>query len=142
MELDKFTGSVATMAKDLASPQFFEEPNFHPHATQLINSTAACVDQIAGCFNEVMTMIDGGKVAGNEKALFTYEPPRPGPSAEDNRRRGGDRAKGAPRKTSRDHPSKRQGTAVEASVVSGSYFSKMDMYANSRLPMNLPPLRL
>ncbi|KAI8278722.1 hypothetical protein K4K56_013010 [Colletotrichum sp. SAR 10_98] len=71
--LDKFTGPVATIAKDFASPQFFDEPNFHPHATQLINSTAACVDQIAGCFNDVMTMIDGGKLSGHEKALFTYQ---------------------------------------------------------------------
>lgn len=35
-----------------------------------------------------------------------------------------------------------QPTRVAASVVSGTYFSKVDQYANSRLPDNLPPLAL
>ncbi|KAF9872101.1 hypothetical protein CkaCkLH20_10438 [Colletotrichum karsti] len=135
----KFTDSMATMAKDLSSPQFFDEPNFHPHATQLINSTAACVDQIAGCFNDVMTMIDGGRVAGNERALFTYEQPRP--AADEERRRGGGERR-TKKKSREPQQQSSKGQAVGASVVSGSYFSKVEMYANSRLPMNLPPLRL
>ncbi|KAI8198749.1 hypothetical protein K4K49_003861 [Colletotrichum sp. SAR 10_70] len=140
--LDKFTGPVATIAKDFASPQFFDEPNFHPHATQLINSTAACVDQIAGCFNDVMTMIDGGKLSGHEKALFTYHQ-QPAPSEQqqqvvpyEGKRSGG---KSSSKKKKESHS---KGQGVAESVASGSYFSKVDMYANARLPLNLPPLRL
>ncbi|KAL0932848.1 lipase class 3 [Colletotrichum truncatum] len=144
--IDKLTGSVATLAKDFTSPQFFEEPNFHPHATQLINSTAACVDQIAGCFNDVMTMIDGEKFSGHEKALFTYQQQPPSHShalVEYETRRGGSGGKSSSRKKSKDHSSSKvQNAGVTASVVSGSYFSKVDMYANARLPTNLPPLRL
>ncbi|KAF3809652.1 hypothetical protein GCG54_00012940 [Colletotrichum gloeosporioides] len=141
--LDKFTGSVATIAKDFTSPQFFDEPNFHPHATQLINSTAACVDQIAGCFNDVMTMIDGGKLSGHEKALFTYQQ-QPAPSEQQQQvvpyegKRSGKTSSSSMKK--KESHSKGQGVAE--SVASGSYFSKVDMYANARLPLNLPPLRL
>ncbi|EQB46469.1 hypothetical protein CGLO_14484 [Colletotrichum gloeosporioides Cg-14] len=141
--LDKFTGSVATIAKDFTSPQFFDEPNFHPHATQLINSTAACVDQIAGCFNDVMTMIDGGKLSGHEKALFTYQQ-QPAPSEQQQQvvpyegKRSGKTSSSSKKK--KESHSKGQGVAE--SVASGSYFSKVDMYANARLPLNLPPLRL
>ncbi|KAH0433906.1 hypothetical protein CcaCcLH18_05658 [Colletotrichum camelliae] len=143
--MDKFTGSVATIAKDFASPQFFDEPNFHPHATQLINSTAACVDQIAGCFNDVMTMIDGGKLSGHEKALFTYQQ-QPVPSEQqqvvpyEGKRSGGKTSSSSSKRKKESHSSKGQGVAE--SVASGSYFSKVDMYANARLPLNLPPLRL
>ncbi|KAF4849686.1 hypothetical protein CGCSCA4_v004283 [Colletotrichum siamense] len=142
--LDKFTGPVATIAKDFASPQFFDEPNFHPHATQLINSTAACVDQIAGCFNDVMTMIDGGKLSGHEKALFTYQQ-QPAPSEQQQQvvpyegKRSGGKSSSSSKKKKESHS---KGQGVAESVASGSYFSKVDMYANARLPLNLPPLRL
>ncbi|KAJ0164395.1 hypothetical protein CTA2_1090 [Colletotrichum tanaceti] len=175
--LDRFTGSMVTFARDFASPRFLEEPNFHPHATQLINSTAACVDQIAGCFNEVVTLIDRERLVGNERALFSYQSgggggggggnitashsPPSGPGADDGRRVARERERhrkasegGARRKSSstsnRDKKhsmsssssSKVQTTAVTASVVSGNYFAKVELYANSRLPLNLPPLRL
>ncbi|KAK1998022.1 alpha/beta-hydrolase [Colletotrichum falcatum] len=145
--LNKFAGSVVTIAKDFASPHFLEQPNFHPHAAQLIGSTAACVDQIAGCFNDVMTLIDRDRLKGNEKALFSYQqddgapsgPPPPPPG--DGKRGGGG---GARKRTKEKEPSssKAQSTAVATSVVSGNYFAKVELYANSRLPMNLPPLRL
>ncbi|KXH63505.1 vegetative cell wall protein gp1 [Colletotrichum nymphaeae SA-01] len=153
--LDKFTGSVVTIAKDFTSPNFLEEPNFHPHATQLINSTAACVDQIAGCFNDVMTLIDRDRMVGNEKALFTYQNGGDGSgavqqstSSGDGKRSGGSGGRGeksGQRKKSKETSSsgsKGQSAAVATCVVSGGYFAKVELYANSKLPMNLPPLRL
>ncbi|KAK1525961.1 vegetative cell wall protein gp1 [Colletotrichum costaricense] len=153
--LDKFTGSVVTIAKDFTSPNFLEEPNFHPHATQLINSTAACVDQIAGCFNDVMTLIDRDRMVGNEKALFTYQNGGGGSGAVqqttpsgDGKRSGGSGGRGeksGQRKKSKETSSsgsKGQSAAVATCVVSGGYFAKVELYANSKLPMNLPPLRL
>ncbi|OLN96743.1 Phospholipase A(1) DAD1, chloroplastic [Colletotrichum chlorophyti] len=145
--LDKLAAPVVTFAKDFSSPQFFDEPNFHPHATQLINSTAACVDQIAGCFNDVMTLIDRDRMAGHEKALFTYQPtgdPAPRPREGVGKRGGGGGSGGkssSSKKRSKESSAKGQST-VTASVVSGSYFAKVQLYANSRLPLNLPPLRL
>ncbi|OHE97106.1 vegetative cell wall protein gp1 [Colletotrichum orchidophilum] len=157
--LDKFTGSMVTIAKDFTSPTFLEEPNFHPHATQLINSTAAYVDQIAGCFNDVMTLIDRDRMVGNEKALFTYQngsgsgamQQNPSSSSSRDGKRGGGGGgggrseKSGPRKTSKEAPSagsKGQSAAVATCVVSGGYFAKVELYANSKLPMNLPHLRL
>ncbi|TIC90073.1 Phospholipase A(1) DAD1, chloroplastic [Colletotrichum higginsianum] len=165
--LDRFAGSMVTLARDFASPRFLEEPNFHPHATQLINSTAACVDQIAGCFNDVVTLIDRERLVGNERALFSYQSggentashdPPSGPGGGDGRRGARERERnrkasggGARRKGSSNgdkgnslssSSSKVQTTAVTASVVSGNYFAKVELYANSRLPLNLPPLRL
>ncbi|KXH68236.1 vegetative cell wall protein gp1 [Colletotrichum salicis] len=157
--LDKFTGSVVTIAKDFTSPTFLEEPNFHPHATQLINSTAACVDQIAGCFNNVMTLIDRDRMVGNEKALFTYQNGGGGGASGtsgavqttssppgDGKRSGGGRSdKSGQRKKSKEissSGSKGQSAAVATCMVSGGYFAKVELYANSKLPMNLPPLRL
>ncbi|WQF89876.1 Putative fungal lipase-like domain, alpha/Beta hydrolase [Colletotrichum destructivum] len=165
--LDRFAGSMVTLARDFASPRFLEEPNFHPHATQLINSTAACVDQIAGCFNDVVTLIDRERLVGNEKALFSYQSggdktvshsPPSGPGGGDGRRgarererdrkaSGGDARRKSSSSRDKGHSlasssSKVQTTAVTASVVSGNYFAKVELYANSRLPLNLPPLRL
>jgi hypothetical protein len=44
-------------------------------------------------------------------------------------------------KKRKDNP-KVQTTAVAGTLISGNYFAKVDMYANSRLPLNLPPLQL
>ncbi|KAK2038400.1 alpha/beta-hydrolase [Colletotrichum somersetense] len=136
--LDKFAGSVVTIAKDFASPHFLEQPNFHPHAVQLINSTATCVDQIAGRFNDVVTLIDRERLVGNEKALFSYHHQDGGGGGS-----GGGGARRATReKESSSSSSRGQSAAVAPSVVPGNYFAKVELYANSRLPMNLPPLRL
>ncbi|KAK1579288.1 Alpha/Beta hydrolase protein [Colletotrichum navitas] len=133
--LDKFAGSVVTIAKDFASPHFLEEPNFHPHAAQLISSTAVCMDQIAGCFNDVMTLIDCERLVGNEKALFSYQ--QDGDARKTTKKKGSSSSS-----SSSSSLSKGQSTAVAPSVVSGNYFAKVELYANSRLAMNLPPLRL
>ncbi|KAK2056758.1 alpha/beta-hydrolase [Colletotrichum caudatum] len=133
--LEKFAGSVVTIAKDLASPHFLEEPNFHPHAVQLINSTAACADQIAGRFNDVVTLIDRERLVGNEKALFSYQHHH-----HHHQDDGG--ARKATKEKEFPSSSRGQSAAVAPSVVSGNCFAKVELYANSKLPMNLPPLRL
>lgn len=55
----------------------------------------------------------------------------------------GDKAsKRSSRMSSPDKNSKGQTTAIAASVMTGDYFSKVELYANSKLPMDLPPLKL
>ncbi|TDZ21432.1 hypothetical protein Cob_v005516 [Colletotrichum orbiculare MAFF 240422] len=146
--LDKFTAPVANMARDFASPRFFDEPNFHPHATQLINSTASCVEEIANRFNDVMTLIDRDGLVGNEKALFTYQVPvaDPAPAETQTQASHGKSSKsknGSSKSAKKEHKdSKSRSQDVVADVVRGSYFSKVELYANSKLPVDLPPLRL
>ncbi|KAH8664578.1 Alpha/Beta hydrolase protein [Xylariales sp. PMI_506] len=124
-------------------------PRWHCHATQLLNQSAALYDQISSTFNNVMTRIDCGNPVGNEKDLFSYQqvppssmvggppvsPPSSAPSSPPV-----DRA--LPKKRSKKDAPKGQTTAVASSLISGGYFAKVDHYANSRLPMDLPPLRL
>ncbi|KAK8101511.1 class 3 protein [Apiospora kogelbergensis] len=132
--------------------QVFDDglPRWHGQATQLLNQGAAMYDQISSKFNNVMTMIDSDKYFGNEKDLFTYQqqPPLPPgttmPPSESAvvTTRG---MHGAPKKSSSGskNSSKGQTAAVASSLLSsGGYFAKVELYANSRLPLNLPPLKL
>ncbi|KAK0636386.1 Alpha/Beta hydrolase protein [Bombardia bombarda] len=127
-------------------PQLFDDglPAWYGHRTQLLNQSAALCDQISNRFSEVLTSIDRDRYTGNEKDLFTWQPGQPlSPQTPPSNRSVGE--KGLPKTgkkgRSRDSP-KGQTTAVAASVISGNYFSKVELYANSRLPMDLPPLRL
>ncbi|KAK6075338.1 vegetative cell wall protein gp1 [Seiridium cupressi] len=116
-------------------------PRWHCHATQLLNQGAALYDQIQSKFDDVMTSIDCERFTGNEKDLFQYQtspavPPStaslPSPPLE----------RAQPKKRSKKDAPKGQTTAVASSLISGGYFAKVELYANSRLPMDLPPLRL
>lgn len=111
--------------------------------THALNQSTAALDQICTRFNDIMTLIDRERYCGNEKELFICQPSS-NSSSSDVGSRGHLTAK--PKKSQagrkdRDHP-KGQTTAVAATVISGSYFAKVELYANSRLPMNLPPLKL
>ncbi|KAJ0114888.1 hypothetical protein J7T55_004630 [Diaporthe amygdali] len=114
-------------------------------SNQFSGPGAAAMNQICDRFNDVMTQIDRDRYAGNERDLFTYH----ADSASDSSSSTEVATRGQlsrPKKNQsptkgRDAP-KGQTTAVAASVMSGNYFAKVELYANSRLPMNLPPLKL
>lgn len=105
---------------------------------------AAALNQLGDRFNDVMTQIDRDRYVGNERDLFTCHPDSASDSSStDVTTRG---QLGKPRKNQsprKGHEtSKGQTAAVAASVLSGNYFAKVELYANSRLPMDLPPLKL
>ncbi|KAH6652571.1 Alpha/Beta hydrolase protein [Truncatella angustata] len=140
-------GSVVDLATQIVPVnvvhQVFDDglPRWHCHATQFLNQGAALYDQIQTKFNDVMTSIDCERFAGNEKDLFQYQSTPsllsrasspPSPPLE----------RGQPKKRSKKDAPKGQTTAVASSMISGGYFAKVELYANSRLPMDLPPLRL
>lgn len=111
---------------------------------QFAGPGAAALNQLGDRFNDVMTQIDRDRYAGNERDLFTYRPDSDSDSSTGTTTRG---QLGRPRKNQSSHhrghaTSKGQTAAVAASVLSGNYFAKVELYANSRLPMDLPPLRL
>lgn len=114
--------------------------------TLLLNQSAAAVDQICDRFNDIMTLIDRERYRGNEKELFVCQPSSPSSSSSASSdvvvaSRGQQPTSKPKKKKDRDHP-KGQTTAVAASVISGNYFAKVELYANARLPVNLPPLKL
>lgn len=101
------------------------------------------MDQICERFNDVMTLIDREKYSGNENKLCLYQQDANSSSHTD-----ASPARGAPPaaadRPDRSHSQARGETAATAAsgVLPGNYFAKVDLYANSRLPMNLPPLQL
>lgn len=111
---------------------------------QFAGPGAAALNQLGDRFNDVMTQIDRDRYAGNERDLFTYRPDSESDSSTETTTRG--HQLGKPRKNQSSHrghaTSKGQTAAAAASVLSGNYFAKVELYANSRLPMDLPPLRL
>ena len=111
-----------------------------------IRQETAATDHMFQRFDNVMTLIDQDRYAGDEKDLFVCQSDSSSTSSSN----AATTARGQiskPKKhqtSSRGHHDapKGQTTAMAASMVSGSYFAKVELYANSRLPMNLPPLKL
>lgn len=110
--------------------------------TNYLNWRTALCDQIGTKFNDVITLMDEECFHGGEKDLFVTNtaPPTPpqSPPAATGVRGGGETATvAAGRKAS-----KGVNQAVTSAVTSTNYFSKANLYANSRLPPHLPPLRV
>lgn len=147
-------GSAVDMAKELCQETGIQKlfgdalPSLNGCGNQLIRQTDVLMDQISTQFNDVLTLIDRENYNGREKEILTWQPPQAQQQQQQLIRRpistpsSSDRSlpkapKKAPKK---DHP-KGQTTAA-ATAVSSSIFAKVDLYANSRLPLNLPPLKL
>jgi hypothetical protein len=162
--LTKLTGSVANVAREVMPVTAAHLGDLHwagnygsgPSTwhgtglgTQLLNQTAAVVDQISSRFDRIMTMIDVEKYTGNEPGLFTSHPAMPMHTAGHHLYHPNvevpvpEKSKKAKTRAEREnlHP-KGQTTAIAVSVASGSYFDKVELYANSRLSRQLPPLKL
>lgn len=102
-------------------------------------------DQIRSNFDDLITLIDRDKYVGNENNLFMYQShPVPPPPVESSQQvvlhKGTSKKnhkKEAPKATS-----KAQTSVLASSLASRGYFAKVELYANSKLPPNLPPLHL
>ncbi|KAL0466144.1 hypothetical protein QR685DRAFT_575741 [Neurospora intermedia] len=120
--------------------------------TQLLNQGAALYDQISGRLNDVLTRIDLNQISGEEKEHFTWRPAvqetsyPPSSSMVGSRSavKSGIRRSSSHSREHREHREHRDREHREhsSSTNSGGYFAKVDLYANSRLPTDLPPLRL
>jgi hypothetical protein len=93
-------------------------------------------DLISSKFNAVITLIDGEKFSGDERELVVFQPPAPVWQQEQERTGSTDRAlfKGKSKGAVNNQ--------ISTALVSTNYFAKVNLYANSRLPPNLPPLKL
>ena len=88
----------------------------------------ALCDLISSKFNSVITSIDGEDFTGDEKDLEVRDDGQSG-------------IRGGWGSASRE-VSRRADKAISSAVVSTNYFSKVNLYANSKLPPYLPPLKL
>jgi hypothetical protein len=111
-------------------------PALQFQGTQYLNQGAALCDLISSKFNTVITLIDGERFSGDERELVVYPPPQPVWQQEQ-------QASGY---TDRDlFKGKSKGVVnnkISTALVSTNYFAKVNLYANSRLPPNLPPMKL
>ncbi|KAF4344391.1 lipase class 3 [Fusarium beomiforme] len=125
--LNRFTGSMVNLAKESLPPHLYDDGLSAWHGcTQIAQSTNALYDR----FNDIMTLIDHEKLKGNDNMLFNCAVPVQETKADQV-----DKGVGKVRKD-------KKSCNVAASVVSGNYFSKVEQYANSKLPSTLPPLAL
>ena len=103
---------------------FFEQQRPSPDAI----AHEALRDLISTKFDSVITSIDGEQFGGDEQELFIQDDVQSGI-------RGGwgfgsrQVSRGANR-------------AISTAVIGTNYFAKVNLYANSKLPPNLPPLQL
>lgn len=125
---------------------------------QLASSTNvanAAYDDIRNRFDSVMTLIDCESLSGHENTLFLCQEPTSQNSLVSSKQQAvvhqhseplpnqeTERALNLRKKRSGEQKKALQTAHVAVSVVSGNYFSKVELYANSKLAMNLPPLRL
>ncbi|KAL5601784.1 hypothetical protein FOBRF1_009317 [Fusarium oxysporum] len=126
--LNRFTGSMVNLAKESIPPQLYDDGLSAWHGcAQIAQSTNALYDR----FNDIMTLIDHEKVKGNENTLFNC-------AIADQEPKTDQVDKGLGKVKNKEKSS----CNVAASVVSGNYFSKVEQYANSKLPSTLSPLSL
>lgn len=113
--------------------------------TDYLNRGAALCDQVASKFNDVISLMDEETFGGNEQDLrLTYyqSPPSFTPQVGVQAVNGGGHSKAVvPTRIQAASKSKECPIAQKA-LTTTNVFAKAAMYANSRLPTDLPPLRV
>lgn len=110
-------------------------PIQQPQGTENLAQTAALYERIATKFDAVVTLIDGERFNGDNKELDILEPHEP---AQDLERSIIPSKKGKSNGKSKE----KAGCPIASAITSVNYFDKVNLYANSRLPLNLPPMKL
>ncbi len=104
--------------------------------TQYLNQGAALCDLISSKFDNIITLIDGENFSGDESELAVLSPPQPLWQQQQQETGYTDRALGKGKSKGMVNDS------VSSALTSTNYFAKVYLYANSRLPPILPPLKL
>ena len=120
-------GSLRRPAINSERPINESSVQFQPPSPEAIAHEALC-DLISTKFDAVITSIDGEQFGGNEQELVIEDEQQSGI-------RGGWGL--GTRQVSRG-----ANRAISTAVVGTNYFAKVNLYANSKLPPNLPALQL
>ena len=110
-------------------------PHWHRQGTQYLNQGAALYELISSKFNSVVTSIDGERFSGDEKELWVYQPPSQFNELQVVRAKEG-------KKKAKPTSKGDTGFPIATNIASANYFSKINLYSNSRLPLDLPPIKL
>ncbi|KAI9815503.1 MAG: hypothetical protein M1827_002637 [Pycnora praestabilis] len=98
--------------------------------TGYLNQGAALCDLISNKFDAVITLIDGERFSGDERELAVYQTAPPVMTGSE------------PIVTRSTQQGCTINDTISAAVTSTNYFAKANLYANSRLPAYMPPLKL
>lgn len=110
-------------------------PIQQPQGTESLAQTAALYERISSKFDAVVTLIDGEKFSGDDKELDILESFEPVHEL--------DRSIIPGHKVKSHGKSKGgAGCPITSTITSVNHFAKVNLYANSRLPLNLPPMKL
>ena len=112
----------------------FNDSPLTQQGTQYLCQGAALYDLISSKFNAVVTSIDGAKFSGDERELVVYQPPQPLWQQEQQ-----------PGTAMREEALKTKSLAnnsISSAITSTNYFAKVNLYVNSRLPPDLPRMKL
>jgi hypothetical protein len=113
-------------------------PHWHHQGTQYLNQSAALYDLICSKFNSVVTSIDGERFSGNENDLWVQSPP----PQKFQQALVVAKKKDVVKEKSKNNPKDDTGCPIAAKITSSNYFTKVNLYANSRLPLDLPVVKL
>jgi hypothetical protein len=110
-------------------------PACRRHATACLCEGAALYNLVSSKLNAIVTLIDSGKFSGDEQDLTLSQSYPPIWQQQD--------AECGPLETSTERSEGAANNAKSAlAITSANYFAKADLYSNSRLPRNLPPMKL
>jgi hypothetical protein len=107
----------------------------HMEGTKYLCQGAALCDLISSKFDNIITLIDGERFSGDESQLVVYPPPQPMWQQQQE-------AGTATRGVSKGKSKGMVNNSMSSALVGMNYFAKVNLYANSRLPPNLPPMKL
>lgn len=144
-DLRRFTSSMSNLASQVTAVPSCADPltAWYGYGTQVVGA----FDEVAQRLNNVLTLIDEESLRGNEMDLFACRQAIPEKSTAvvvRDRERTSRSPKRGRGKESREREreierAKIRSADVAASVVRGNYFSKVELYSNSKLPATLPP---
>ncbi|KHN97277.1 Lipase, class 3 [Metarhizium album ARSEF 1941] len=170
-DISRLSESLIDFALDLmpssSAPARRKQSSSSSSSSSSANVASPAYDDIKHRFDNVMTLIDSESLSGHERNLYICQEPVPQNSLVQYRPQ--HQLQHLPRDASHSQPwrpthDKYAGRALgfrethpieqrekgqpsrtahtAAAAVSGNYFSKVELYANSKLPMDLPRLRL
>lgn len=145
----KFSESMQNLSRNAAAVPSCDDglSAWYGYSTNLLTSTVTAFDEVSARLNHVLTLIDVEHLKGHEMDLFACRQPTLGSGyhgawggAEDAtvRANGGDRDRHRGRSSDKNK-GKESTTDLANSVVQGNYFSKVELYANAKLPRDLAP---
>jgi hypothetical protein len=112
-------------------------PYWRQQSTQYLNQGAALYDLISSKFNSVVTSIDNERFSGDEHELWV-QPPSPAAQKSLVVATKKDVVKDKSKNSSKDDT----GCPIATKIAHTNYFAKVNLYANSRLPLDLPVVKL